>query len=94
MIDITSNSLISIILCCILPSKEIDMRPAAIKSFLLGSVTLFAVVLLMIIVGTIASLFGAGDSFYCGVFCDAGKVIMILAIFTITIQSFRAFHSN
>ncbi len=41
-------------------------------------VLLFADYLLMIILGSICKIFEAGNAFYCGPFCYAGKIILTL----------------
>lgn len=45
---------------------------------------IFAVYVLMIIIGCAASCFGAGDAFYCGAFCKVGmSLITLVAIYMI-----------
>jgi len=51
-----------------------------IKVFLVLPLILFADYLLMALLGCSTCLFGFGDDFYCGPFCIAGKIILILSL--------------
>lgn len=51
-----------------------------IKIFLVLPLILFADYLLMALLGCSSCLFGFGDEFYCGPFCIAGKIILILSL--------------
>jgi hypothetical protein len=70
------------------------MNRQVIKSVLYGAAALFGVILLLTVIGAVACLFGAGDSFYCGAFCILGKITLVAVLLVITIQTYRALSSN
>jgi hypothetical protein len=47
-----------------------------LKIFLVLPAILFADYILISLIGCTTCLFGAGDDFYCGPFCLAGKIIL------------------
>jgi hypothetical protein len=70
------------------------MNGQIIKTVLYGAAALFGFILLMTVIGAVACLFGAGDAFYCGVFCLLGKITFVAVLLVITIQTYRALSSN
>lgn len=70
------------------------MNRQVIKSVLYGAAALFGFIMLMILVGAVACIFGAGDAFYCGAFCLLGKITLAAILLVITIQTYRALSSN
>ena len=70
------------------------MNQQVIKTVLYGAAALFGLVLLMIVFGAVACACGAGEAFYCGVFCTIGKVSLVAVLLTISIQTYRALSSN
>ncbi len=70
------------------------MKSQVVQSLLYSSLLLFGVILVMIVAGMTAYAFGAGNSFFCGIFCDIGKILLALALLTIIVQTFRAFRTN
>lgn len=77
-----------------MPIKEEVMNRQVVKSVLYGAAALFGFILLMIIIGAVACIFGASDAFYCGVFCLLGKITLATVLLVITIQTYRALSSN
>jgi hypothetical protein len=63
--------------------ENISMRSSLfLKIFFVLPAILFADYILISIIGCTTCLFGAGDDFYCGPFCVAGKIILgISALF-------------
>jgi len=56
------------------------MRASVIlKIFFILPLILFVDYLLMTIIGCTTCLFGLGEEFYCGSFCLAGKIILVLS---------------
>jgi hypothetical protein len=49
------------------------------KVFFILPLILFGDYLLMALLGCSTCLFGLGDEFYCGSFCIAGKIILVLS---------------
>ena len=51
-----------------------------IKIFVVFPLIIFADYILMAALGCATCLFGPGDEFYCGPFCLAGKIILVLSL--------------
>jgi heme A synthase len=51
-----------------------------IKFFLVLPLILLADYILMALLGCTTCLFGLGNEFYCGPFCVAGKIILVLSV--------------
>ena len=51
-----------------------------IKVFFVLPLLLFVDYILMAILGCTTCLFGFGEEFYCGSFCLAGKIILVLSV--------------
>lgn len=56
--------------------KYIMKTQLFIKVVLLLPVMLFVDYVIMILFGSVSQLFGCGDDFYCGTFCNTGKLIL------------------
>jgi len=65
------------------------MRQGVIKSLVYGAAALFGFILVMTLTGVLACLFGAGAGFYCGIYCTLGKILFMLVLFAIVIQTYR-----
>jgi hypothetical protein len=50
-----------------------------VKVFIILPLLVFVDYLLMAILGCTTCLFGLGEDFYCGSFCLAGKIILVLS---------------
>jgi hypothetical protein len=50
-----------------------------IKLFFVLPLILFVDYILMALLGCTTCLFGLGEKFYCGTFCLAGKIILVLS---------------
>jgi len=51
-----------------------------IKTFLVFPLILFADYLLMVLLGCASCMFGLGEDYFCGPFCIAGKIILVLSV--------------
>lgn len=50
-----------------------------IKCLFFLPMIIFADYMIMVLLGCVCSLFGAGDGFYCGPFCIVGKLVLVLS---------------
>jgi len=50
---------------------------------------IFAVYVLMVIIGCVANCYGAGEAFYCGVFCKLGYSLMALTTLYMLYRAIR-----
>jgi len=56
------------------------MGPLFIKVFIILPLILFADYVILALLGCSTCLFGFGDDFYCGPFCIAGKILLLLSL--------------
>ena len=64
-----------------------------IKVLILLPVMVFIDYLLMVLIGTGSQLFGFGDDFYCGTYCDFGKLVLggsIVLFFVLIFKDLKA----
>jgi hypothetical protein len=55
-------------------------KPIVIKLLIILPLILFADYIIMALFGCVTCLFGLGEDFYCGPFCLAGKIILVLSL--------------
>jgi len=67
------------------------MKKRTAEILVFSAFVLFGLVLLMTAIGAISCLFGAGESFYCGIYCTMGKVFMGAVALTIIVRSIYVF---
>ena len=58
------------------------MKTKSISFLLMASIILFSNWIVMILIGSFASICGAGKNFYCGPFCYLALLVFLLSIGT------------
>ncbi|MFZ5940631.1 MAG: hypothetical protein ACOYXB_08660 [Bacteroidota bacterium] len=65
------------------------MKAGVARMLLLSALIMFGVMLVMILAGCLAGACGAGDTFFCRVYCPIGKILLVSGLVFIAFLSIR-----